>query len=216
MAAWRRQLALSPSSPWYSGLVPPCAFIDGRSLHWAHRRSPGSSPLACSPLAASIYLRTLADACARRKRIEVGQRVRSLLRLPRPAIASPVRREVTLPCRPKSARSLARPTGSRRRKSTHVLGSLSRSRSRVLWSPAMIRVPLCESRRDALGDVQFVCTRGRRCFPISRDLLCYAALGAVSVCRGASRGGVTPPLTLFSVVYRIVRCAVLLRPWDGV
>eukprot|EP00966_Prymnesium_polylepis_P024555 566234-Prymnesium_polylepis.1 len=32
-------------------------------------------------------------------------------------------------------------------------------------------------RRDALGNVQFVCTRGRRCFPISRDLLCYAALG---------------------------------------
>ena len=55
-------------------------------------------------------------------------------------------------------------------RATHVLGSLSRSRSRVLWSPATIRVPLCASRRDALGDVQFVCTRGRRCFPISRDL----------------------------------------------
>eukprot|EP00966_Prymnesium_polylepis_P243056 5620995-Prymnesium_polylepis.1 len=41
----------------------------------------------------------------------------------------------------------------------------------------MIRVPLCASQRDALGDVQFFCTRGRRCFPISRDLLSDAALG---------------------------------------
>ena len=74
----------------------------------------------------------------------------------------------------------------------HVLGSLSRSRSRVLWSPGMIRVPLCASRRDALGDVQFVCTRGRRCFPISRDLLCYAALGLCVCAAVLPRGCYTP------------------------
>eukprot|EP00966_Prymnesium_polylepis_P201030 4658296-Prymnesium_polylepis.1 len=63
----------------------------------------------------------------------------------------------------------------------------------------MIRVPLCASGQDALGDVQFVCTRGRRCFPISCDLLCYAALG-VSVCRGAlPRGCCTPSDALYGV-----------------
>ena len=73
----------------------------------------------------------------------------------------------------------------------------------------MIRVPLCASR-DALGDVQFVCTRGRRCFPISRDLLCYAALGLCVCAAVLPMGCYTPSDALWCtmVVYRVLRCAM--------